>query len=194
MFITCCGPECFNNLKTLLVPAKPSEKSYEEIKEVLTQYYAPDTVEIAERYHFYKRDQGHESIAEYVLQIKKLATHCNFNTFLKEALRNQLVCGTNNEAIRQKLLAEKDLTLDKAYSTALAIEAAQKQSSQIQEQRDIHKVNFNSSKSVVNSKVKNTARHGVADNTTHKLFPLLNGSVSSVYELVTLRKCVEPVQ
>jgi hypothetical protein len=56
MFITCCGPECYNNLKTLLVPAKPSEKTYEEIKQVLSQYYAPDTVEIAERYHFYKRD------------------------------------------------------------------------------------------------------------------------------------------
>jgi hypothetical protein len=48
------------------------------------------------------------------------------------------VCGTNNEAIRQKLLAEKDLTLDRAYSMAMAIEAAQKQSSQMQEQKDIH--------------------------------------------------------
>jgi hypothetical protein len=72
MFITCCGAECYNNLKTLLLPAKPTEKTFDEIKTVLTTYYAPDTVEIAERYHFYKREQRQESIAEYMMELKKI--------------------------------------------------------------------------------------------------------------------------
>ena len=38
-------------------------------------------------------------------------------------LRDRLVCGVNHDTIRRKLLAETDLTYEKAYTLAAAIEA-----------------------------------------------------------------------
>ena len=41
-------------------------------------------------------------------------------------LRDRLVCGINSSKIQQRLLAEKDLTLDKAVDLVLGMETATK--------------------------------------------------------------------
>ena len=46
---------------------------------------------------------------------------CKFGQFLEEALRDHLVCGLNNSSIQKKLLSEKDLTLQWAVDTAMAV-------------------------------------------------------------------------
>ena len=49
----------------------------------------------------------------------------------EEALRDRLVCRIQSEAIQKRLLAEADLTLQKAYEVAQGIEAASKQASEL---------------------------------------------------------------
>ena len=41
-------------------------------------------------------------------------------------LRDRLVCGINDDAIQRRLLAEQNLTFDKALTTAQGLEAAAK--------------------------------------------------------------------
>ena len=43
-----------------------------------------------------------------------LSEHCDFKNTLEEMLRNQLVCGVNNEQIQRMLLAESSLDFKKA--------------------------------------------------------------------------------
>ena len=43
-----------------------------------------------------------------------LSEHCDFQNTLEEMLRNQLVCGVNNEQIQRMLLAESSLDFKKA--------------------------------------------------------------------------------
>jgi len=57
-------------------------------------------------------------------ELRTLADKCEFGTYLSEALRDRLVCGLRSEAIWRRLQTE-DLTLEKAYSTAHGMEAAQ---------------------------------------------------------------------
>ena len=45
---------------------------------------------------------------------------------LLHLLKDRIVCGVCHEGIQKKLLAEKELDFDKAYSIAIAIEAAEK--------------------------------------------------------------------
>ena len=45
---------------------------------------------------------------------------------LQETLRNRLICGANHLGIQKCLLAEKDLTFEKALNIAKALEAAEK--------------------------------------------------------------------
>ena len=67
-----------------------------------------------------------ETVAAYVAALREIAEHCNYGTSLSEMLRDRLVCGVNHDGIQKKLLAEKELDFDKAYSVAVAIEVAER--------------------------------------------------------------------
>ena len=94
----------------LLTPAKPSEKSYDDLKEALRLHFKPKALVIAERFRFYQRNQqAGESVMRYLVVLEHLTGRCEFGTFLDEALRDKLVCGLRNKAIQKRLLSEKNL-------------------------------------------------------------------------------------
>lgn len=134
VFLTLIGEAAFITLRNLLFPKKPVEANYDDIVKILHNHYTPRRSAVVERYRFYRRDQRQgENISDFVVEIKKLAATCDFGTFLEEALRDRLIVGLQNDAIRCKLLAtnDKDLTFDRAYSSALGMEAAQGQSKEV---------------------------------------------------------------
>ena len=59
-------------------------------------------------------------------KLRRLATHCNFEAYLDQALRDRLVRGLLNDAIQRSLLVEPELTLEKALRIAQSMEAAGK--------------------------------------------------------------------
>ena len=65
---------------------------------------------IAERFRFYRREQAvGETIAEYEAELRRLATHCQFEAHpLSQALWDRLVCGLRNEATQKHSLAKPD--------------------------------------------------------------------------------------
>ncbi len=74
-----------------------------------------------------------------------MAEHCSYQTDqLKEMLRDRLVCRVNHTGIQRKLLAEKDLTYDKALTLALAIEASEKDSKNLRGAGQQGSVNYQS--------------------------------------------------
>ena len=99
----------------------------------MRDHLQPKPNEISQRYVFYKRDRKvDESIKDYVAELRKLSEHCNFNQNLEDSLRDKLVCSLNDKKIQQKLLATRNLTLESAIDTAVAMEAA------IRSARDLH--------------------------------------------------------
>ena len=92
---------------------------------LLREHYDPHPVVIAERFQFHRRNQREgESIAEFMAELRRLSTHCGFKSYLNEALRDRLVCGLRSESTQRRLLAEKDLSLQKAMEIAQGMEAA----------------------------------------------------------------------
>jgi len=127
-FISIIGPALFTTLKDLLHPKKISEVSYDDMVKILKAHFVPKCNITYERFVFYKRLQKEgESILEYSCQLKKLATKCNFGSFLNEALRDKFLCGLRSSTIQSKLLAEGDsLTFENALELALVVENADK--------------------------------------------------------------------
>ncbi|XP_011408756.1 PREDICTED: uncharacterized protein K02A2.6-like, partial [Amphimedon queenslandica] len=81
------------------------------------------------RYQFGCRRQGDlETIADYVAELRKLATRCNFKKdTLDETLRDRFVCGLRQEFIRSRLLTKKDdLSFSRAVELATGLEGAKK--------------------------------------------------------------------
>ena len=91
------------------------------------KHYEPAPLVIAERFHFHKQSQTtEESVAEFLAELRRLATHCKFEGYLEQALQDRLACGLRNESIQKKLLSEDNLTLTRAMELAQGMEAADK--------------------------------------------------------------------
>ena len=116
----------YSLLRDLLAPNKPDSKTFKELAETLKAHYEPKPLVIAERFYFHSRSQKPgESIGEYVAELRRLATNCEFGEYLNEALRGRLVCGLINAATQHRLLTEVNLTLAKAVELAQGMEAAE---------------------------------------------------------------------
>ena len=127
--LTVLGSTHYTLLRGLVSPELPKDKSYDELVELMKKHYDPEPIIIAERFHFYRRDQKTgESIADYLASLRLLASRCKFGTFLTEALRDKLVCGMQSDNIQKVLLTKANLTLDKAVEISQGMEAAAKSS------------------------------------------------------------------
>ena len=128
VLLTVIGSKSYGLLRNLVSPAKPAEKKFEDIVEVMKNHLNPKPLIIAERFKFHRRNQGeNESISQYVAELRKLSEKCDFGDYLEQALRDRLVCGLVSEKIQQRLLSEADLSLKKAFEIAQGMETAQKE-------------------------------------------------------------------
>eukprot|EP00731_Ephydatia_muelleri_P012299 Em0006g1193a len=124
LFLSLIGGKNYALLRDLLLPQQLKDVSLVELMGTLRRHFEPKPVVIAERFHFHRRSQGaDESVAEYVAELRKLATHCRFGGYLEEALRDRLVCGLREESTQRALLTENELTLARALEIAQSREA-----------------------------------------------------------------------
>nr|CAI5836808.1 unnamed protein product [Callosobruchus analis] len=115
--------------KTLLVPpTKPSDLTYVQITGLLRKHYSPPVSEIYKRFIFNKCNQKpDQSIADYIVELRKLASSCRFVQFLDDALRARSVCGIRSEQLQRQLLSDDKLSFKTACQKAQAAELAEKQ-------------------------------------------------------------------
>ena len=125
VLLSVVGSKVYQLLRNLTAPAKPSEKSYAELKTLLKTHYRPKRNVTTERYRFQSRVQKQgESIPDYVAALKQLCLHCEFGGDLQPRLRDAFVFGLANTDTKKRLLQKDNLNLDAAVSAATAIEQA----------------------------------------------------------------------
>lgn len=129
-FISVMGPALYTTLKDLIHPVKIGDETadFAFIIKALKDHFVPNVNTTYERFIFNKASQKEgESISEYSVRLKKLASTCNFGDFLDEALRDRFLCGLKSSQIQSKLLAEgTKLDFPKALELSLLIENADK--------------------------------------------------------------------
>ena len=109
----------------------------------MKNHYDPKPSVTMQRYKFNTRTRTvGESITTYVAALRELAQHCEFKETPSDMLRDRLVCGVNHKGITNQLLAEKDLTFDKALELAQAMESAERDTQHLQstqqQPQDVH--------------------------------------------------------
>lgn len=126
--LTVMGLKTYNLVKNLCAPDKPAAKKYEEVVQLVEKHLSPKPSFITERYKFSLRNQReHETISDYIVQLKELSLFCEFKENLPDYLRDRLVSGIRNDAIKKRLLGETDLTFEKAVSIATSMEMADRE-------------------------------------------------------------------
>ena len=92
---------------------------------MLTRYYGCDENEVILSYQFNTRDQAEtDTISENIVALKKFSINCAFGdeNQLNKILRNRLVVGVKEDAIRYRLLAEHDLSWKRACEVAIQMD------------------------------------------------------------------------
>ncbi|XP_061708214.1 uncharacterized protein LOC133518568 [Cydia pomonella] len=94
---------------------KASITTYSELLDKFDSFFLPQKNLTIERHRFFTRDQKEgESIEQYSFELKKLASSCEFKDLMETLIRDRLICGIKDHAIRERLLREPDLTLKKS--------------------------------------------------------------------------------
>ncbi|KAK9751419.1 hypothetical protein QE152_g5050 [Popillia japonica] len=129
LFITLARPQVYCTLKNLMASDNPNDKTYDDIIKVLKRHYIPEKTEIGECFTFNKCNQeSNQTVAEYIVELRRLANTSKFGALLDEALKDRLVCGLSSETVQNKLLPEVNLTFARACSLAQAHEMVELQS------------------------------------------------------------------
>lgn len=58
-------------------------------------------------------------MADFVVALRKITEQCEYGAFLKDMLRDPLVCSIFDERVQQRFLRENNLIIKQAYDMAL---------------------------------------------------------------------------
>jgi hypothetical protein len=120
----CFGPATQRIFQTL----PGDKKTCEEAEAVLENYFAPKRNVVSERYRFRCRAQRRdEPIDCYVTALRELAKSCEFNELESEMIRDQIVEKCYSKKLKERLLQQDTLDLNKAVRIAKTMESAEQE-------------------------------------------------------------------
>ena len=95
-------------VQTVLNNLTGDKTSTKNVKDRLTEFFAPKGNKWAERYRFKCRvQQPHESTEQFVSDLRNMGSKCSFAD-LDEQIISQIIEKCHNPKIREKLLTEGD--------------------------------------------------------------------------------------
>ena len=123
------GTKARRVLKTLPnISGDITERTVEGILTALETYCVPRKNTTYERYVFRMTIQEDRSFDIFVTDLRRKAEYCDFGAIKDSLIRDQIVVGINDPKLRQRLLRETDLTLEKAIKLCRITEQSQAQS------------------------------------------------------------------
>ncbi|CAG2214143.1 unnamed protein product [Mytilus edulis] len=132
IFLSVCGKNTYKLIRDLLAPAKPGTKSLADLTKLVKDHRDPVPSEIIQRFKFNSRTRhSDESVRTFIAALRSLTEHCNYGDTLNAMLRDRLVVGIKSDRIQRRLLAEPNLTFEKALEIATAMETAEKNAQDI---------------------------------------------------------------
>uniref|UniRef100_T1I2W9 Retrotransposon gag domain-containing protein n=1 Tax=Rhodnius prolixus TaxID=13249 RepID=T1I2W9_RHOPR len=107
------GPESlpvYNSFKF----QKKEVDNFESLIEKFDQYFLPKKNVVFEQHMFFTRNQSaEENIEKYVAELRNLAQSCEFGQMEDMLIRGRVICGLKDDKLREKLLKEGDITLQR---------------------------------------------------------------------------------
>ena len=118
-------------LKTLPnIPGDITQRPVGGILTAMETYCVPRKSTTYERYVFRMTIQEDRSFNMFVTDLRRRAEYCDFGAIKDSLIRDQIVVGINDPKLRERLLRETDLTLEKAV-TLCRIKEQSKEKSKI---------------------------------------------------------------
>ena len=128
-----CGPEGVDIYGTFVFSEGEDKDDIEIILKKFRDYCEPRKNIVYERYKFWSRNQqDSESVDQWATDLKRKASHCEFGSQSNDMIRDKVVFGIQNQGVKERLLREADLTLEKALDICRTSETTKQQISAMQ--------------------------------------------------------------
>ncbi|XP_049527323.1 uncharacterized protein K02A2.6-like [Dermacentor silvarum] len=129
ILLSTAGDEALDVYNNFSFAAGENREDYDTLVRKFEEYCVDQGNEVYERHIFRLRTQEEaEPFERFLRDLKKQAKLCNFGSLEESMIRDQVVFGTNNAKLREKLLSDKDLNLQKAEEICKAAELSALQS------------------------------------------------------------------
>lgn len=121
-----------------------SESEAKVLKNVIDkfeEFCVPKSNETVDRHLFFARSQQiGESFDDFLTDLKKLSAPCEFAQLKDTLIRDRIVGGIRGKSLKERLLREDELTLEKAVSMCRITELADFQLKTLNEESNIHAI------------------------------------------------------
>lgn len=125
MLMHCIGEQAVDVIDTLGL-TEDELKAKDTIIAKLDAYFVPKTNESVERHKLNIRVQGStESFNDFLQNLRNIAASCNFGSMKDDLIKDRIVCGIYNAKVKDRLLREDGLDLDKAIKIFRAAECTE---------------------------------------------------------------------
>ncbi|XP_039298693.1 uncharacterized protein LOC111050145 isoform X1 [Nilaparvata lugens] len=141
VLLHCLGPEAQERLDTLGLTVKENG-DWKLILQKLEDNCLPKSNESVDRHIFFSRNQHvGESFDEFLLELKKLSSSCNFGSLKDSLIKDRVISGINNVNLKERLLKEENLNLEKAVKICKLFELSAQQLNTLQNSTTVEGVN-----------------------------------------------------
>ena len=124
--LTCFSPSALKLFNSLNFANEDDKKKIDVVLEKMSAACKGEVNTTYERYIFNTRTQGSsESVDNFYSELLALSKTCEFGNIVDSLIRDRMVVGLRDSALRKRLLYEKDLTLTKCLEMSRSFEATQ---------------------------------------------------------------------
>ncbi|RZC37661.1 hypothetical protein BDFB_002824, partial [Asbolus verrucosus] len=136
VLLHCVGEEPREIIKTLEL--SPEEmRDPDQILMKLDAHFVPASNVSIERHKFNTRvQQPQESFDNFLKDLKKITAECEFASLKDGLIKDRIVCGINDARVKERLLREANLDLNKAVLICRAAEQSQSHIQQLSQSKE----------------------------------------------------------
>ena len=170
------GPEALEKYNTFEL-TDDKKKDPKEVMKAFEEYCIPISNESVDRHVFFARVQGTtESFDEYFTALKKLSMSCDFGALKDSLIKDRIISGITNSQLKDRLLREEKLTLEKCIRMCKASEITSAQMKTLSEENKIQAVKVykkndygtrNNEKQFNKSRQQHNNTHAIGRQNTH---------------------------
>ena len=128
VLLHCIGKRGQQIFQTLTFDPPEDKDTYKKVVEKFDAEFSPRKNVTYERFKFNTCSQASgQCIEDYITELRKLSSSCEFGTLCSSLIMDRLVCGINNNAVRERLLRQTNLTMNQAIEICKTAEAVETQ-------------------------------------------------------------------